>query len=140
MHLSATMLYMRHLGIDYGSKRVGLALSDEGGNMGFPHTVLPNDAELLANLAGLIEREDVGKIVMGESRTFTGEENPIAKDARAFAKKLSNETNVEVVFEPEVLTTQEARRDMEGNRTHGIVDASAAALILTSYLGRPRHD
>ncbi|HWH07031.1 MAG TPA: Holliday junction resolvase RuvX [Candidatus Paceibacterota bacterium] len=127
---------MRYLGIDYGTKRVGLALSDEAGVMGFPHAVLPNDARLLEDVAALIERERVAGIVMGESRNFSGEENPVAKEARTFAEALTERTGIAVILEPEMLTTQEARRDFEGIRTHGVVDSSAAALILTSYLSR----
>lgn len=127
---------MRHLGIDFGTKKVGLALSDEAGTMGFPHTILPNDSRLLEEVAGLIEREGVSAVVIGESLDFSGKENPVAAHARAFADSLSETTGITPVFEPEMLTTQEARRDFEGVRTHGAVDASAAALILTSYLSR----
>lgn len=127
---------MRYLGIDYGTKRVGLALSDEAGVMGFPYSVEQNDGGLLGRVADLVSREGVGGIVVGDSRDFSGAENPVAKEARAFAQALSEATGITPVFEPEMLTTQEARRDFEGARTKGVVDSSAAALILTSYLSR----
>lgn len=127
---------MRYLGIDYGTKRVGLALSDEAGVMGFPHSVEQNDGGLSARVIALIEREQVGGIVVGDSKDFSGAENPVAKEARAFADVLHEATGITPVFEPEMLTTQEARRDFEGIRTKGVVDSSAAALILTSYLSR----
>lgn len=130
---------MRHLGIDYGTKRVGLALSDEAGVMGFPHKVVTNDRDLLKLVTDLIKKEGVEVVVMGESLNFKGEDNPVAKLARAFAEQLQRDTGVAIVYEPEMLTTQEARRDFEGIRTHGVVDSSAAALILTSYLSR-NHD
>ena len=132
---------MRYLGIDFGTKRVGLALSDEGGSMGFPHGIVPNDGRLIDEVLSLIERKEVGKIVMGESRNYQGEENAVAKDAKAFARLVESRSGIEVVFEPEILTTQEARRDPEGVRMtgHAAVDASAAAIILTSYLSRT-HD
>lgn len=132
---------MRYLGIDYGTKRVGLALSDEAGAMGFPHAVVPNDPLLLGSITELIRNEQVGAVVMGESLNFKGEENPVAKEARAFVQSLIEETGITVFYEPEMLTTQEARRDFEGIRTHGVVDSSAAALILTSFLDKQRnHD
>lgn len=129
---------MRHLGIDYGTKKIGLALSDEAGTMGFPNSIITNDGKALAHLTELVRKESVGRIVMGESRSFSGMENPVAREAREFAKSLEEETNVEVVLEPEILTTQEAKRDFEGVHVakSGHVDASAAALILTSYLSR----
>lgn len=129
---------MRYLGIDFGTKKVGLALSDEAGVMGFPHAILPNSARLIDEVLTLIERKRVAAIVMGESKDFSGADNPVAKEAKAFAALLERRAGLPVFLEPEMLTTQEARRDFEGLRTsgHGVVDASAAALILTSYLSR----
>jgi putative Holliday junction resolvase len=133
---------MRYLGIDYGSKKVGLALSDEGGTMGFPHAVVSNTPQLAAELAALIAREGVGAVVMGESRDFAGKDNPIMQDARAFAEQLAAHAGVPIAFEPETFTSAEARRAPEKEpktraaKRRAPVDASAAALILTSYLSR----
>jgi putative Holliday junction resolvase len=130
---------MRYLGIDFGTKRVGLALSDESGSMGFPHAVVPNDGRLIDYVRELITRKEVEVVVIGDSMDFAGNDNPVRAKAKAFALDLERTASVEVVWEPEMLTTQEARRDPEGIRTTGLaareaVDASAAALILTSYL------
>jgi putative holliday junction resolvase len=132
---------MRYLGIDYGTKKIGLALSDEAGTMGFPHSIIGNDARTLDEVVALITKEQVEAIVMGESMGLSGVENPVAKEAKHFAAQLIEETGVPVYFEPEMFTTQEARRDFEGVHSHktGNVDASAAAIILTSYLSRT-HD
>ena len=122
---------MRYLGIDFGSKKIGLALSDEAGQMGFPHGILPNDGRLIDEILSLIERKEVGGVVMGESRDFSGTENPIAKDAKAFAQLIERRSGISDSFEPEMLTTQEARRGFDGLRESGAgrqhVDASAAA-------------
>ena len=127
---------MRYMGIDYGSKKIGLAFSDELGTMGFPFEVVPNDARLSDALALLIETQKIGTVVIGESRDFSGNKNPIANPARALGDELQERTGVPVVYESETYTTQEARRDPEGVYTNknGNVDAQAAALILTSYL------
>ena len=129
---------MRYMGVDYGSRKVGLAFSDELGTMGFPFDVIQNDARLSDALALLIVEEHIGTVVIGESRDFQGNENPIANPARALGEELLERTGVPVVYEPETYTTQEARRDPEGVYTNkkGNVDAQAAALILTSYLSR----
>jgi putative holliday junction resolvase len=128
---------MRYLGIDFGTKKVGLALSDEAGAMGFPLAVIPNDERLVSTILSLIEERGVEGIVIGESKDFSGEENPVATEARAFGDLLEDETGLSVDYEPEALSTQEARRDIEGGRTEfGHVDARAASLILTSYLSR----
>jgi len=131
---------MRYMGIDYGSKKVGIALSDEAGTMGFPHAVMQNTGALLENLAALVKEKDVGAIVVGESRDFRGAPNTIAKDARALGEALSEKSGIPVYYEPETYTTQEARRFPDGTRMEGSpdVDAAAAALILTGYLDRGR--
>src|SRR6266481_5160576 len=100
---------MRYLGIDYGTKKVGLALSDESGAMGFPHSVLPTDARLLDTLQELILREGVGAIVMGDSKDFNGADNAVMAEARGCAARLQELTGKPVHFEPELFTTQEAR-------------------------------
>ncbi|HEX2792195.1 MAG TPA: Holliday junction resolvase RuvX [Candidatus Paceibacterota bacterium] len=128
---------MRYLGIDYGTKRVGVALSDEAGVMGFPHAVMANDRRLMDELAHLIKERAIGAIVVGESLNYQGQENAVMEAARAFAEELAARTGAELHFEPEMLTTQEAKRDGEGvHHSRRVVDSSAAALILTSFLSR----
>ena len=129
---------MRYMGIDFGTKKVGLAFSDEAGQMGFPYGTLTNNGRLIDEILALIERKNVGAVVMGESRDYAGNENAVAKHAKEFAQLLEQRCGIRAEFEPEMLTTQEARRDFEGVRVPGSpdVDASAAALILTSYLSR----
>ena len=135
---------MRYLGIDYGSKKIGLALSDEAGTIGFPHAVVANTPKLIDELCQLIAKENVGMVVMGESRTLGGEENPIAVAARAFGTLLVERTGIPVFYESEVFTSAQARRapgKMPKSRSpkkRTTVDASAAALILTSYLTKQK--
>lgn len=126
---------MRYLGIDYGTKKIGLALSDESGDFAFPHSVIPAGADALTTVATLCTKENVATVVMGRSRTYSNEENPVMNEARHFAEQLHTQTHIPIVYEDEVLTTQEATRDMgKSNQT----DASAAAIILRSYLARTR--
>jgi putative holliday junction resolvase len=137
---------MRYLGIDYGTKRVGLALSDEAGTMGFPSDILANTPALIDELCARIAKENVGAVVIGESRTLAGGDNPIATDARALGALITERAGVPVFYESEVFTSAEARRapEKEGKsrkmKKHEAVDASAAAIILTSYLSHTTHD
>lgn len=137
---------MRYLGIDYGSKRIGLALSDESGSMGFPHGIIQNTPQLIDDLCGRIVKENINAIVIGESRTLAGGDNPIAKDARATGEELAKRSGVPVFYESEVFTSAEARRAPEKEmksrspKRHVKVDDSAAALILTSFLSRIHHE
>jgi putative Holliday junction resolvase len=132
------MSRMRYLGIDYGTKKIGLALSDDAGKMGFPRGVVMNDAKLLDYLVAYVTDEHVGGIVIGESRDLSGNDNAIVPAARALGAELSERAGVQVHFEQELFTTQAARRFPDGTRMAGSpdVDASAAAIILSSYLSR----
>jgi putative Holliday junction resolvase len=137
---------MRYLGIDYGSKKIGLALSDENGTMGFPHSIISTTPQSIESIALLMAKEHVGTIVLGESRAFSGEENPIMQEARAFGEELALRTGARIVYESEVFTTLEARRPpaksakSRSSPKHLPVDDRAAALILTSYLSHTHHD
>lgn len=141
---------MRYLGIDFGSKRVGLALSDESGTLAFPYSVLKNDKELLSEVGRIVKEQKVKLVVMGESKDFQGKDNAIAKEAEEFKGELEKATRKRVVYEPEFLTSVQAGRRQgrrqEGSRGTGeraeqrrkneMLDASAAAIILQSYLDR----
>jgi putative holliday junction resolvase len=124
---------MRYMGIDYGSKRVGVAVSDEEGKFALPKMVLQNSAKLLDELNRIICENEISTIVLGESKNFKGEDNTIMKDVREFKEKIENNLGKTVIFEPEFLTSHAAQRFQGKNDMH---DASAAALILQSYLDR----
>ena len=137
---------MRYLGVDYGSSKIGLALSDEAGTMGFPYSIVSNTPRFVDELCALLVKENIGAVVIGESRTLLGGENLIAKDARALGELLVERAGVPVFYESEVFTSAEARRAPEKEmksrrqRRRGAIDDSAAALILTSYLSRTNHE
>lgn len=124
----------KYLGIDYGAKRVGVAISDETGTLAFPRAVFLNDATLRGKILTLIEAEKIDGIVCGESIKEDGGENIIMKEARVFAEALRDLTNLPLYFEKEFFTSVEARRMQE----HHEVDDSAAALILQRYLDKQK--
>lgn len=124
---------MKFLGIDFGTKRVGLALSDEDGRVAFPKDVLTNDSKLLDKILKVCEENAVGGIVIGESKDFAGNPNPIMKDIEGFIKELGEKTKTPIVFEPEFLTSVQAAR-IQGDIEK--IDASAAAIILQSHLDK----
>jgi putative holliday junction resolvase len=122
---------MRYLGIDFGTKKVGVAISDESGAMGFPHATFLNNTALASQLSHLIQKERIGAVVVGHSLDFHGNENPIMREVRVFVAELQKISGVAVYFEPEQLTSQEAKRIEGGSED---IDASAAAIILNSFL------
>lgn len=132
---------MKYLGIDYGTKRVGIAVSDADGLMAFPKAVIPNDLTLMRTVKELIEGEQVGEIVIGESKAHSGADNPIMRDVRRFVSELERETDLLVHFEPEFYSSTEARmlKEQTGMPVH-LVDAEAAAVILNSFINRTREN
>jgi len=138
---------MKYLGIDYGTKKVGIALSDEEGNMAFPSSVIENDALLFERIVEVIKKEHIQAIVMGESLDYKGKANPVMKNIVRLKEQLKARLQLPVYLEPETLTSAEAKRQpLESHAPrsrkqdkHKKVDASAAALILQSYLDRIRN-
>ncbi|MEK7106088.1 MAG: Holliday junction resolvase RuvX, partial [Patescibacteria group bacterium] len=68
---------MKHLGIDYGSKRIGLAISDDGGTLAFPYKILANNMELIDSIHNICGEESISAIVLGESHDLSGKPNKI---------------------------------------------------------------
>ncbi|MBI4086692.1 Holliday junction resolvase RuvX [Candidatus Kaiserbacteria bacterium] len=121
------------MGIDYGTKRVGIALTDEDGAMAFPHATYGNDDSLIARVGELCKDKGVGGIVVGKSHDLDGAPNKVQKDIDAFVAALREALSVPVYLEPEQFSTQAALR-IQGRTS--ATDASAAALILDSYITR----
>jgi len=126
---------MKYLGIDYGTKHIGLSVSSDDGTMAFPIEKVSNNKTFLENIKTLITEKKIMGVVMGESKDFSGKENEVMLGARAFARALEAETGLTVSFEPEFLTSVEARHIQGGSdKTH----SSAAAIILQSFLDRTK--
>ncbi|MCF7815886.1 MAG: Holliday junction resolvase RuvX [Candidatus Pacebacteria bacterium] len=124
---------MRLMGIDYGTKRVGIALSDDKGMMAFPHSVIPNDGTLLKSIEKIVLEEKVEKIVIGHSLGREGTPNAVHAKVEEFIQDLTLNIGLPIELEPEQYTTQEAIR-FQG-RTD-MTDAAAASVILNSYIMR----
>jgi putative Holliday junction resolvase len=127
---------MRILGIDYGTKRVGVAMSDPHSKFALPHTVIQNSLELLAEVVKIAKDNQIQEIVMGESRDYNNQPNDILLKSLEFKKQLEGE-GFKVILEPEFMTSVHAERFQGKNEK---IDSSAAALILQSYLDRNRDD
>ena len=92
---------MRYLGIDYGAKRVGIALSDEKGKMAFAYGVILNTGkkEVVEKIKKICAGNSAGKIVVGKSLNYKGEPNPIMAEIEPFKAALEKETGLPVVYE-----------------------------------------
>lgn len=136
---------MRYLGIDYGSKRVGLALSDDEGIMAFPYKIISNNMELVDAIHNICGEEEIGAIILGESHDLSGKPNKIMGSIEEFKRNIEAELDIPVYFQQEFMTTVEAR-GREGKSINNAkkvgkdkqkkADASAAALILQRFLDK----
>ncbi len=126
---------MKLMGLDYGTKRVGVALSDDKAMMAFPHVVLPNDAALLKSIEEIVEKEKVDKIIIGLSLGRDGGPNKVHAQVEELVQDITLAMGIPVELEPEQYTTQEAIR-FQGRTP--MTDAAAASIILNSFITRNR--
>ena len=122
---------MRYLGIDYGTKKSGLAMSDETGTMAFPREVIKNDTQFLPYVEQLIKEEGIDEVVIGHSMHTDGTDNPVQADIETFITDLTLACGVPIHLQAEQYSTQEAKR-YQGKTDK--TDAAAAAIILNNYL------
>ncbi|MCX7600151.1 MAG: Holliday junction resolvase RuvX [Armatimonadetes bacterium] len=133
---------MRLLGVDYGTARIGLALSDPTGAVATPLAVIESTGDTGADAAAvarIASREKADKIVLGLPRRMSGESGPEAREAAEFARLLREASGLPVVLWDERLTTALAERvlvaaDVRRAERRARVDKVAAALILQSYM------
>lgn len=136
---------MKALGIDYGSKRIGVAVSDDTGSLAFPLMVVEAGSGALEEVANIARVNNVEQIVIGESLNFKNEANPIMEDIEQFKADIGDLTGLPVAYEREFFTSTEAARQFapDGSRkknpSQEKLDAAAAALILQGYLDKNRN-
>ena len=123
---------MKYLGIDFGEKNVGIATAIDS-KIAFPKAVFNNDNKLLEKIELIVDNEKIDEIVIGESRDYSGKPNQIMAKIEKFTEILEEKLKLPVRFEQEFLTSKEAER-LQGKNDQ--LDASAAAIILQSYLDR----
>lgn len=136
----------RRLGVDVGSVRVGVAVSDPDGLIATPVRTVPRDVDGgtdVAAIAALVAEYEAVGVVVGLPRTLAGREGPAAEAARAFVAVLEPALGVPVELSDERLTTVVATRQMresgrKGRRQRAVVDQVAAVGILQGWLDSHR--
>jgi putative pre-16S rRNA nuclease len=143
---------VRVLGIDYGARRIGLALSDATATLASPWRLLqrpPSEAEtlrvLIAEITSLANDDDgLEAVVVGWPRRLNGSPTDQTPIVEAFASALKSQIPVPVILQDERLSSREAdsrlaARESDWRKRKARLDAAAAAVILQDYLdGRPR--
>jgi putative Holliday junction resolvase len=122
---------MKYLGIDYGTKRVGTAMSDDSGMMAFPDEVLTNDSKLIQKLQEKIKKNNVKKVVIGESKNYKMEDNAIMTEILDLKSVIETTLEIDAVLQPEFMSSMQAEKIQGKN---DMIDASAASIILKAYL------
>lgn len=129
----------RALGVDPGSARIGLALSDELGCMAHPLRTLRAGTESAADIAAVAAEKESGVIVIGLPRNMNGSYGPAAEKSRALAAAIAPLTTARIVLWDERLTTAAASRRLQeaGRNTRqqrSVIDQAAAVQILQDWL------
>lgn len=109
-----------------------MAVSDSDGRIAFPRTTLSNDTQLFAHLADIVEKERIEHVLVGDTRSHGGVDNPITQQAQAFVVALEKRFDVPVERVTELWSSIEASRYAPAGKGHD--DAAAAAVILQRYL------
>jgi putative holliday junction resolvase len=131
---------MRCLGIDFGSTRIGIAVSDELGMLAHPLETIPNDSDFLSRLQQIVVEKGVSRIVVGIPRNMDGSYGPAAEKAKLFLSQLKSAfASVQLIGWDERLTTVEAQRLLHAagrdvKKSRPVIDQVAAQVLLQSYL------
>jgi putative holliday junction resolvase len=145
--VEAATTYQRVLGVDYGSERVGLSLSDPLGIIAQPIDAMKNDLSLLTHLQQLSIREHVKLIVVGMPFNLKGQMAQKAEEVQKFIDLLKDQLGIDVVAWDERFTTTIAHNTMlsmgtkkkERQKKDGRIDSMAAAIILQGFLDSTKH-
>jgi putative Holliday junction resolvase len=141
---------MKYLGIDYGTKRIGVAVSDDLGKIAFPKEIILNDAQHYEYLLKIIRNNKIETIVLGESVHLDGSHNKLQRQIDTLKGKLEKEINLDIFYEKEWLSSVAAESHLytKGNianekwsgnlnkKRRELADDKAAAVILQRFLDR----
>ncbi|NDA25967.1 MAG: Holliday junction resolvase RuvX [Verrucomicrobia bacterium] len=133
----------RTLGIDFGTRRIGLALSDPTGTLASPLPFLENTGipEVIAKLEELVQSHGIKIIVVGLPRNMDGTYGPSAEKVRDFISQIQPQLSAKILAQDERLTTAQASRDLSQiglnqKELRKKIDSAAASLILQQFLDR----
>lgn len=137
---------MRYLAVDYGTRRIGLAVCDELEFGAYPLTTVTRSRSLphdLAEIARLAQKEEAGGIIVGLPLNADGSHGPSAEKASQFSRALMKYTRIPITLHDEFLSTWEAQEeliaaDVSRKKRKAVIDQMAAVHILESFLRKKR--
>lgn len=136
---------MRYIGLDLGTKTLGIALSDSSCTIATPYETWrfenQDDPELFSKLQQLLNIYQIQKIVLGLPKNMNNTIGPRGEETMAFGKKVESLFKIPVVYQDERLTTVEATNymleaDLSRKKRKKKIDALAASIILQTYLDK----
>lgn len=134
---------MRYLGLDLGTKTLGLAISDKTNTIASPYTTLRFNTyeELVMELKKIVEEKDIGTFILGYPKNMNNTLGPAVERTNAFKSVLQENFSLPIILIDERLSTVEAENilistDTKRKKRKQIIDSYAAAIILDTYLKR----
>ena len=135
---------MRYLGLDLGSRRLGVSISDKTGLIATSYKVIEHNEEyekLIVEIAKIVEKEGIDEIVLGFPKNMNNTIGPKGELSLEFKDSLEKKLNIKVHLQDERLTTKEAENILIANNTSRkkrkkVIDSMAATIILQSFLER----
>lgn len=131
----------RILAIDYGLKRVGLAMTDPLQILAYPFKTIPNDAGFWSNLKSIVAENNVKSIVLGYPLNSDGSRSEMTAVVEEFRLALEKNLNLTVILHDERYTSEMAKENViksvtsrKKRRDKGLIDQNAAAIMLREYL------
>ena len=136
---------MRAVAVDFGSKRIGIAVSDPSGTIASPHSVIArggSHADDHRKIAAVVEEYEATVVVVGHPLSLDGGKGPAARLVEAEVEELRTRVDVPVELYDERFTTVTAdrsmlERNMKADARRKVVDQVAAAVLLQSWLEGP---
>lgn len=137
---------MKYLGIDFGTKRIGLAISDDDGSFAFPLKTIENKNSVIEEISHIVKERDIKVLVLGDPGQDPGVAETRTKVLEFKQKLEKNGFQVELqseimtsLFTDQFLNTKPIANKRGGERKEK-KDESAAAVILQRYLDKTKHD
>ena len=138
---------MKYLGLDLGSRTLGVAISDVTHTIATSYIVIRHNEEydrLLDDVEKIVKEYSVEKIILGFPKNMNNTIGPKGELSLEFKKKLEQKLNIEVILQDERLTTKEAesvliKNNTRRNKRRKVIDKLAATIILQSYLDKEKN-
>ena len=138
---------MKYLGLDLGSRTLGVAISDITHTIATSYIVIRHNEEydrLLDDVEKMVKDEHIEKIVLGFPKNMNNTIGPKGELSLEFKKKLEQKLNIEVILQDERLTTKEAesvliKNNTRRNKRRKVIDKLAATIMLQSYLDKEKN-